>query len=111
MKKRKIVILCPKAEFSKRLQKKLSGLGELIYAESRDELGMSDLKKLAKGAVILAVDPDILGGWVKVETKLRELIKSLPQLKGLALDTTAFHYVDFDQCRKRTPNRKRCFSL
>lgn len=96
-----ITILCPKSEFSTEQQYKLSGLGEVVYTESRDEYPLDELIKLAKDSEILAFDPDNIGGFEKTPTRLLNLMEAMPRLKGLVLSTTAFGYVDKDYCKKR----------
>jgi len=98
----KITILAPKSEFTEQQQKQLFELGEVVYTESRKEYPIEELIKLAAGSEILAVDPDNLGGFEKAqEGRLIQLIESLPNLKGIALSTTSFSWVDLDYCRKR----------
>lgn len=93
--------MCPQSEFSTEQQYKLSVIGEVIYTKSRDEYPLDDLIKLAKDSEILAFDPDNIGGFEKTPTRLLNLMEAMPKLKGLALSTTAFGYVDKDYCKKR----------
>ncbi len=101
MEKEIITILTPKNEFSLEQQTQLSSLGQVQYTKSRAELSLDELIKFSKDTTILAFDPDNLGGFEKSERNLTKLIDALPQLKGIALDTTAFNYIDLDYCRKR----------
>lgn len=97
----KIVIFTPKNEFTKTQQEVLKNLGDIVYLDSPMEHPLEELIDLAKGAHILAVDPDNFGGFETAREKLITLLETLPSLKGLALDTTSFGWVDLDYCKKR----------
>ena len=97
----KIVIFNPKDDFSSEQQKTLSSLGSVIYASSRKELPVPKLLEMAKGADIVGVDPDPLGGFEKAKEKLTIIMESLPNLKGICLSTTSFGWVDLDYAKKR----------
>jgi phosphoglycerate dehydrogenase-like enzyme len=97
----KITILCPSSEFSSDLREDLSTLGEVQYTDSRREYELSELIDFCQGSQILGIDPDNLGGWEQVEDNLQQLVESLPKLTGLALGTTAFHYVNQDYCSQQ----------
>lgn len=98
----KIAILNQRSDFSEEQQTQLLKLGEVVYAETADECPIDDLIKLAEGAEILAIDPGILGGFEKAQDgRLTKLMESLPNLKGVALATTSFGWIDLDYCQKR----------
>lgn len=97
----KIVIFNPKSSFTSEQQKRLSSFGEVIYAKTREELPVSKLLEMARGAEIVGVDPDPLGGFEKAKEKLTKVMESLPNLKGVCLSTTSFGWVDLDYCKKR----------
>lgn len=97
----KITILCPKPEFTRTQQKKLAKLGEIIYTENRDEYPLEKLIEISKDSEILAFDPDNIGGFEVAPERLVKLMGAMPKIKGLALSTTAFGYVDLDYCKKR----------
>jgi len=97
----KITILVPKTEFTEEQQNQLAGLGEIVYTDSRREYPMEELVKLAASSEILGADPDNLGGFEKAKDRLMRLMGSLPNLKGVALASTSFSWVDLDYCRKR----------
>lgn len=98
----KIAIFCQKADFNEEQQKKLSELGGVVYAEQSGEQSIEDWMRLAEGADILAIDPDAFGGFEKAQDgRLIKLMDSLPNLKGVALATTSFGWIDLDYCRKR----------
>lgn len=96
----KIVIFCPKAEFDDIFQRKLNSLGRVIYTRSRREYSLNQLIKLSRGAEVVGFDPDNFGGIEESRKKLPKLIKAVPSIKGIALSTTAFDYVDLEYCRK-----------
>jgi lactate dehydrogenase-like 2-hydroxyacid dehydrogenase len=98
----KIAILCPKSEFIEKQREQMASFGEVVYTESREEYLLEDLKKLAEGAVILGADPDNLGGFEKAKERLTELMEILPELKGVALASTSYSWIDLDYCRKRS---------
>lgn len=97
----KIVIFNPKSSFTSEQQKQLSSFGEVVYAKTREELLVPELLEMAKGAEIVGVDPDPLGGFEKAKEKLTKIMESLPNLKGVCLSTTSFGWVDLDYCKKR----------
>jgi len=97
----KITVLCPRSEFIKDQREKLSSLGEVIYTESREEYPLEELVELAKDSEILAFDPDNIGGFEVAPERLVKLLDAMPKIRGLALSTTAFGYVDLDYCKKR----------
>jgi lactate dehydrogenase-like 2-hydroxyacid dehydrogenase len=97
----KITILSPKSEFSPEQQKKLELLGEVVYTTSRKEYEMNELLELVKNTDILAPDPDNVGGFEKAKPRLTQLLESLPNIKGVALATTSFGWIDLEYCKKR----------
>lgn len=98
----KISILCPRSEFTNKQQKELTQVGEIVYTASRNEHPIEDLISLTENSEILAVDPDILGGFEKAQDgRLTKLMENLPKLKGVSLATTSFCWIDLDYCRKR----------
>lgn len=97
----KIVIFNPKDSFTSKQQKQLSSFGEVIYAKTRAELPVPELLEMARGAEIVGVDPDPLGGFEKAKEKLTKVMESLPNLRGVCLSTTSFGWVDLDYCKKR----------
>lgn len=97
----KIAILSPKSEFSPEQQKKLEQLGEVVYTTSRKEYEMTELLEMVKNSDILAPDPDNVGGFEKAKPRLTQLLESLPNIKGVALATTSFGWIDLDYCKKR----------
>lgn len=96
-----ILIMSPKSEFSKDQQKRLTRIGEVVYTKNRDKYPLRRLIELARDAEILAFDPDNIGGFEKAPARLAKLMDAMPRIKVLALDTTAYGYVDLDYCRKR----------
>ena len=98
----KITVLVPKNEFTKEQQRHLSQLGKMIYVKSREEHSLAKLIGLAKGSEILAVDPDVFGGFEKAAAgKLTQLMENLPKLKAVAMASTSFSWIDLDYCQKR----------
>ena len=97
----KIAALIPKSEFTPEQRHKLESLGQITYTDSRREYAVNDLIELIKDAVILAADPDNLGGFEKAKPRLTQLMESLPNLRGVALASTSYGWIDLEYCRKR----------
>jgi len=98
----KVAILCPKLEFTEKQRGQLASLGEVVYTDSREEYSLGKLKEIAVEAEIIGADPDNLGGFEKAKERLTELMESLPELKGVALSSTSYSWIDLDYCRKRS---------
>ncbi len=94
----KIAILAPRNEFSLNQLKRLRQVGQLVFVPQRKSYPFSEIKNLVQGSQILAVDPDILGGFEKAKSRINSLIEFLPTLKGIALNTTSMEYVDLQYC-------------
>lgn len=97
----KISVLVPKQELNQQQQKTLSQLGVTIYAKSRKEISVEAIIKLTKDSEILAIDPDLFGGFEKATERVTQVAASLPKLKGLALSTTSYGWIDLKYFRKR----------
>ncbi len=97
----KIVIFASQSEFTGEQKKTLSNLGEVVYADKREELPLEKLLEMAKSADIIVPGPDCFGGFEKAKPLLMKVIESLPNLKGVCLSTTSFGWVDLDYCKKR----------
>lgn len=97
----KITILYPEKEFTKEQLITLNSLGDVIFLDPPLEHSLEEYKNIAMGSDILAVDPDNFGGFDSARSKLSELIGTIPNLKGLALDTTSFGWVDLEYCKNR----------
>lgn len=97
----RITVLAPKSEFTSAQQKKMETLGDVTYTDSRREYEMKELFELLKDTEILAPDPDNVGGFEKAKSRLNQLFESMPKLKGVALATTSFGWIDLEYCKKR----------
>jgi len=104
----KIAVFNPKSDFTAAQQEQLSKFGEVVYIEPPMEHPLEELIELAKDAEVLAVDPDNFGGFEKARDRLTQLMETLPNLKGLALDTTSFGWVDFEYTNKRNMPVSNC---
>lgn len=96
----KIAILTPKNDFTQEQQVTLSKTGEVVFSSAMEQ-PIEEFIELSRDAVILAVDPDNFGGFETAKEKLDQLIETLPNLKGLALDTTSFGWVDLEYARTK----------
>jgi len=97
----KISVLVPRQEFNQQQQKTLSQLGSTVYAASRKEITVEAIIKLAKNSEILVIDPDLFGGFEKARERVTKVAESLPKLKGLALSTTSYGWIDREYFKKR----------
>lgn len=97
----KITILTPQSEFNQAQRTTLSRLGDVVYASSREALSFSQLITLCKNTDILAIEPDIMGGFEKVPELLPKLLDQIPSIRSLALGTTSYGYIDKDYCLSR----------
>jgi phosphoglycerate dehydrogenase-like enzyme len=96
-----ILILCPQSEFNAALQKRLLSLGTVVFTKSREEYPVEELIQLGKNADIVAFDPDNIGGFEVTPERLPKLLTAIPTVRGLALSTTAFGYVDLNLCKTK----------
>src|SRR3989338_857081 len=97
----KIVIFNPKSDFLKEQQITLTNIGKVSFVDEYKEYPLNQLIEIAKDAEIIAVNPDILGGFEKAKNRLVTIMETLPRLKGIAFGTTSYGWVDLDYCRKR----------
>ncbi len=97
----KISVLVPKQELSQQQQKTLFQLGSTIYAASRKEITVEEIIKLVNDSEIIAIDPDLFGGFEKARERVTKVAESLPKLKGLALSTTSYGWIDLEYFKKR----------
>ncbi|MBI3980579.1 hypothetical protein HY345_01115 [Candidatus Microgenomates bacterium] len=96
----KIVILEPEVKFNSAQKDKLKKLGQVIFANPND-YSTDELVKLCQDADILGPGPDGFGGFEKAKENLNKLLVHLPKLKGLALPSTSYGWVDIEYCRQR----------
>jgi lactate dehydrogenase-like 2-hydroxyacid dehydrogenase len=94
---KKISILASRQEFgSEAVKLELAGEATFLPSEAKT---LKDYIKVSKEAEILAYDPSRVGKdralW------LHEIIKSSPNIKALALNTTTYEYVDPVQVAER----------
>ncbi len=90
----RIAILHPRSAFSTKQQTQLAAAGDVTYMEDPIERPVEELVRLVADAEILAVDPDNFGGFEKAKERLTQLMEALPHLKGVALDTTSYGWID-----------------
>ncbi len=80
---------------------KLTALGDISFTSTDGEMTIEECKEHAKNADILGLDPDNFGGFEKARARTTEIMETCPQLKGIALATTSFGWVDLEYCKKR----------
>jgi len=96
-----IVIFSPAADFTKEQQEQLAQAGTVTYSESPMEHPPEYFINLAKDADVIGIDPDNVGGFEGANEKVTAILEGLPKLKGVALSTTSFGWIDREYCRKR----------
>lgn len=87
--------------FTKSQLDSLAQLGTIVFTTSKEEMQVEEIIKLAKDSDILVADPDNFGGFEKAKERLTAVMETLPRLKGVALSTTSFGWIDLDYCKKR----------
>ena len=97
----KIVLFNARERLTLSQQKLLSSLGKTTYTKNLDELPLSKLLEMAKGAEIIGVHPFPLGGLEKGKENLTKIMDSLPNLRGVCVTSTTLSWVDLDYCKKR----------
>jgi len=96
-----ITIFLPKKVFSDEQLKRLLSLGEVRFSDVDSEMNIDDCISLAKGSDILGLDPDNLGGFEKAKERVTQLLEATPTVKGIALATTSFGWIDREYCKKK----------
>lgn len=96
-----ITILMTRDNFTKSQIDDLSKLGTIVFTPSKEEMTVENLIELTKESDILVADPDNFGGFEKAKERLTGVMETLPHLKGVALSTTSFGWIDLEYCKKR----------
>lgn len=97
----KITIFAPKSDFTPTQQEQLTKAGTVQFIESPMEHPASYFVDLAKDSDIIGLDPDNVGGFEGASEKITTILEQLPKLKGIALSTTSFGWINREYCRKR----------
>lgn len=97
----KIVVFAPRTDFTAEQQHQLSKAGMVTYIEDPMEHPSSYFVDLARDAEIIGLDPDNVGGFEGANEKVTAILEKLLNLKGVALSTTSFGWIDREYCRKR----------
>jgi len=97
----KIAIFLPRTNLDDQQAKNLEKLGEVVYTKKWMEYPINELIQFAKGVEFIGIDPDNFGGFEKAKERVSQLIETLPNLKGIALATTSFGWVDLDYCKRK----------
>ncbi len=97
----KISVLVPSHEFSVQQRQRLAKRGSIKYAASRQEMAVEAIKRTVENANILVIDPDLFGGFEKAKDRVTQVAESLPDLRGLALSTTSYGWIDLEYFKKR----------
>lgn len=98
----KITVLMTQDNFTKSQLDSLAQLGTVVFTTSKKEMSVEELIKLTKDSDVLVADPDNFGGFDEnAKKRLTTVLEILPHLKGIALSTTSFGWIDLEYCKKR----------
>lgn len=97
----KISIFLPKTVFTESQLGKLQKLGDVQFTKDSKAMKLDECISFAKDSDILGFDPDNFGGFEKARELTTPVMEACPNLKGIALATTSFGWVDLADCKKR----------
>lgn len=97
----KIAIFLPKSVFTDAQLAKLAPLGDVSFAPTGGAMTLEECIFFAKNADVLGLDPDNFGGFEKARELTTPVMDACPNLKGIALATTSYGWVDLEYCKKR----------
>jgi len=97
----KITISMTQDNFTQNQLDSLAQWGTVVFSTSKQEMTVEELIELTRDSDILVADPDNFGGFEKAKERLTAVMEKLPHLKGVALSTTSFGWIDLDYCNKR----------
>jgi lactate dehydrogenase-like 2-hydroxyacid dehydrogenase len=98
MKTKNISVLFPKSQFSPLQLERLASLGKVTFIES---VSVNSLVKCPKDTEVLVFDSNKVDRVAKTQSRLSQLLISLPNIKYLVLGNSDSSFVDFDCCRQR----------
>lgn len=97
----KISIFLQKTVFTEGQLKKLQDLGDVQFTTTAGEMSIEECAAFAKDSDVLGLDPDNFGGFEKARERATQVMDACAKLKGVALATTSFGWVDLEYCKKR----------
>lgn len=97
----KIAIFLQKKVFTEGQLSKLTVLGDVSFTTRDGAMTIEECISFAKGADVLGLDPDNFGGFEKARELTTPVMDACPNLKGIALATTSYGWVDLEYCKKR----------
>lgn len=97
----KISIFLPMSVFTESQLEKLQKLGDIQFTKSSAAMTLDECISYAKNSDVLGFDPDNFGGFEKARELTTSVMDACPNLKGVALATTSFGWVDLAYCKKR----------
>lgn len=97
----KISIFLQKTVFTESQLTKLQVLGDVQFTKTGGAMTLDECISFAKDSDILGLDPDNFGGFEKARELTTPVMDACPKLKGVALATTSFGWVDLTYCKKR----------
>jgi lactate dehydrogenase-like 2-hydroxyacid dehydrogenase len=71
------------------------------FSERDGEMTIQECITFAKGSEYLGLDPDNLGGFELAKERITKLLEAVPTVKGIALATTSFGWIDRAYCRSK----------
>jgi lactate dehydrogenase-like 2-hydroxyacid dehydrogenase len=96
-----ISIFLPQQTFSQQQVDTLKKLGDVRFSERDGEMTVEECIDFAKGSDILGLDPDNLGGFEHAKERITKLLEATPTVKGVALATTSFGWIDRAYCKNK----------
>jgi lactate dehydrogenase-like 2-hydroxyacid dehydrogenase len=97
----KISVFLPEKTFTQKQNQKLKKLGNIVFSPSDKEIEIDKCISMAKDSDVLGFDPDNFGGFEKAQDRLTKVMDSCPKLKGVALCSTSYGWIDLGYCKKR----------
>jgi lactate dehydrogenase-like 2-hydroxyacid dehydrogenase len=95
--KKNITVLCPRDQFSLEQLQKLELAGSVTYLVG--EATLHEMKRISKEAEIIGFNPEKLGKEARLW--IAEILEHSPNVKGLAVNTVEYGYVDEEYCKLR----------
>jgi phosphoglycerate dehydrogenase-like enzyme len=89
-----IRVFLPKKAFTESQLVRLMKLGDVRFSERTDTMTREECIEFAQQSDVLGLDPDNFGGFSSASPIVTQLVNTLPRLKGVALATTSFGWVD-----------------
>ncbi len=96
-----ISIFLPKSVFTEAQYERLTKLGDVRFSDRSDKMTTEECLTFVQDSDVLGLDPDNLGGFNEASPVVTRIVDTLPNLKGVALATTSFGWVDRTYLRSK----------